>query len=134
MEYILQATPYYAKKGRPRQGQNADGWVYQVVITGIPTDWLAIQQHITTLGRFILATNVLDTASLSDEAMLLEYKEQSEIERGFRFIQNDTFGLDNLFLKNPGRIGALMAVMTLCLWLSPISLTKCVAHPSRSPT
>ena len=47
--------------------------------------------------------------------MLSDYKEQSEIERGFRFIKNDTFGLDEINLKKPERIGALMAVMTLCL-------------------
>ncbi len=47
--------------------------------------------------------------------MLIDYKDQSEIERGFRFIKNDTFGLDEVYLKQPESIGALMAEMTLCL-------------------
>ena len=68
-----------------------------------------------TLGRFVLATNVQDKGKISNESMLLEYKDQSEIERGFRFIKNDTFGLDEVYLKKPERIGALTAVMTLCL-------------------
>lgn len=63
----------------------------------------------------MLATNVLDKEIISNESMLVDYKDQSEIERGFRFIKNDTFGLDEVYLKNPERIGALMAVMTLCL-------------------
>lgn len=47
--------------------------------------------------------------------MLVDYKNQSEIERGFLYIKNDTFGLDQIYLKKPERIGALMAVMSLCL-------------------
>lgn len=30
-------------------------------------------------------------------------------------IKNDVFGLDEVYLKKPERIGALMAIMTLCL-------------------
>jgi transposase len=54
---------------------------------------------------------------MSNESMLLDYKDQSGVERGFRFIKNDTFGLDEVYLKKPERIGALMAVMTLCLFI-----------------
>ncbi len=37
------------------------------------------------------------------------------MERGFKFIKNNAFELDNVFLKSQRRIGALMMVMTLCL-------------------
>jgi transposase len=53
----------------------------------------------------VLASNVLDKTILTNEWMLLDYKEQSGVERGFSFIKNDTFGLDEVYLKKPERIG-----------------------------
>jgi transposase len=47
--------------------------------------------------------------------MLKEYKDQSGTERGFKFIKDDAFEIDSIFLKKPGRISALMMIMTLCL-------------------
>lgn len=64
-------------------------------------------------GRFILATN--DKDRLSDEEMLSEYKKQSSTEAGFQFIKNNAFEVDSIYLKNPSRIQALMAIMCLCL-------------------
>lgn len=105
----------YSNKGRPNKNQEPESYCYQIKITGISSNLIAITSHRETLGRFVLATNVFDENVLTTESMLIEYKEQSEIERGFRFIKNDTFGLDEIYLKKPERIGALMAVMTLCL-------------------
>ena len=42
---------------------------------------------------------------------------QSGTESGFKFIKDDTFQVDSVFLKTPERINALMAVMTLCLMI-----------------
>ena len=42
---------------------------------------------------------------------------QSGTECGFKFIKDDTFQVDSVFLKTPERINALMAVMTLCLMI-----------------
>lgn len=105
----------YTSKGRPQKNQEPDRFIYQVEITGIASDLVEITKRRKALGRFILATNVVDKEQMSNESMLRDYKEQSQIERGFRFIKNDTFGLDEVYLKKPERIGALMAVMTLCL-------------------
>lgn len=63
----------------------------------------------------MLATNQLDTKALPDEKMLPEYKAQSGCETGFKFIKDDAFEVDSIFLKKPERISALMVVMTLCL-------------------
>jgi transposase len=63
----------------------------------------------------ILATNDLATEAFSDENMLLEYKEQQSVEGGFRFLKDQWFMVDSIFLKLPRRIEALMFVMTLCL-------------------
>jgi transposase len=66
-------------------------------------------------GRFILATNELDHSVLSNENLLGEYKSQSQVERGFRFIKDPWFMVDSIFLKKNERIEALMVIMTLCL-------------------
>ena len=65
--------------------------------------------------RFILATNQLDKELLSDKDILPTYKEQSGTESGFKFIKDDAFEVDSIFLKKPGRISALLMIMTLCL-------------------
>ena len=115
IDYDIIKLPRYDGKGRPQKNQEPNNFIYQVKITGISSNLMEIVKKRETLGRFVLATNVQDKGKISNESMLLEYKDQSEIERGFRFIKNDTFGLDEVYLKKPERIGALMAVMTLCL-------------------
>ncbi|MDV7392730.1 IS1634 family transposase, partial [Arthrospira platensis SPKY1] len=68
------------------------------------------------LGRFLLATNELDTERLPDEKILDNYKEQATtVERGFRFLKDPLFFADSLFLKSPARIMAMIMVMGLCL-------------------
>ena len=47
--------------------------------------------------------------------MLSTYKEQQDVERGFRFIKDNSFHLNEVYLKKPSRIDALMMVMVLCL-------------------
>jgi transposase len=64
---------------------------------------------------FILATNELDEAQLPPEEVLLGYKGQARVERGFRFLKDPLFLASSLFLKNEKRIMALLMVMTLCL-------------------
>lgn len=66
-------------------------------------------------GKFILATNQLDAQALPDLEILREYKEQSKVERGFRFIKDQQFMISSVFLKNAERISALMMIMTLTL-------------------
>ena len=72
-------------------------------------------------GRFVLATNQLDENILPNETVLSEYKAQSGTERGFKFIKDDRFQVDSVFLKTPERIDALMMVMTLCLMVYGVS-------------
>lgn len=74
-----------------------------------------IAETLNRKGRFILATNELDTSILSNENLLREYKKQSQVERGFRFIKDPWFMVDSVFLKKNERIEALMVIMTLCL-------------------
>jgi len=99
VNYQILQKGQFKGKGRPKKNQTPDQFEYQISITGIASDYEKIKRERETLGRFVLATNVLNQESLSTESMLLDYKDQGEIERGFRFIKNDTFGLDDVYLK-----------------------------------
>lgn len=85
-----QAAPIkkYAKPGRPTKDAVAQivGWQ----LTGhLVTNNQAIEDERKWLGRFIIATDILDETQLSDQSLLSCYKEQSSsVERGFR-LQRD---------------------------------------------
>ncbi len=115
IEYEVLRLGHYSKKGHPSKDEEPDKFSYQINVTNFSSDLSKIKKEQKILGRFILATNVLSHEKMSHENMLSEYKEQSGVEQGFRFIKNDTFGLDEVYLKKPERVGALMAIMTLCL-------------------
>jgi transposase len=58
----------------------------------------AIVEAKRSLGRFIIATNDLDTS----EAMLENYKDRGvSMERRFRFLKDPLFFAHSLFLKKP---------------------------------
>lgn len=118
----IQVVPIqkHAKRGRPSKGDApvTQGYQIQSVLT---QDEHKIEKIQREKGRFILATNQLDRTALPDEAILSEYKEQSKTESGFRFIKDDTFEVDSVFLKKPERIAALMMIMTLCLMVYAVA-------------
>jgi len=64
---------------------------------------------------FIVATNELDEEELPAEELLRGYKDQSRVERGFRFLRDPRFMASSFFLESERRIMALLMVMTLCL-------------------
>jgi transposase len=64
---------------------------------------------------FIIATDELSVQALPDTEVIVQYKNQQKVERGFRFLKDPLFLADSLFLKSPKRIMALMMVMTICL-------------------
>jgi transposase len=110
----VQALERYPDKGRPRPGAQKVVVGYRLVGKA-RRDEAAIAGALTTKGRFILATNDLDTLSYPDAQLLADYKDQQGVERGFRFLKDPWFMVDSIFLKSPKRIEALMMVMTLCL-------------------
>jgi transposase len=74
-----------------------------------------INTEMLSAGRFIIATNVLDSQELSNDSMLSEYKAQQSCERGFGFLKDPLFFADSIFLKSPERIESLGMIMGLCL-------------------
>ena len=101
-------------KGRPNKDQTPIGQAYKITST--------IEQNIKEIeiikshkGKFIIATNQLDVTVLPDNMLLSTYKEQSGTEKGFKFIKDNSFEIDSVFLKKPERIDALLMIMVLCL-------------------
>ena len=113
----------HVKRGRPKADDLPQVVGYRIQGTLIE-DNERIDLAKCCKGRFILASNELDTTILPDSAFLPEYKEQIKTEQGFRFIKNDTFEVDSIFLHKPSRIEALMMVMTLCLMIYSIAQHK----------
>lgn len=116
IESILQ----HKSKGRPSKDAQLSIVGYKIA-GNFSRDEEKINALRNTKGRFLLATNQLDREILPDEDMLSEYKGQSKTESGFKFIRNDAFEVSSIFLKKPGRIAALMMVMTLCLMIYGIT-------------
>jgi transposase len=108
------AQPHYDKAGRPRQDEQPTRITYSVQATLVPNSE-AIEVEMTRVGRFILATNVLDATELSADDALREYKDQQSNERGFRFLKDPLFFTSSVFVKSPKRVEALAMVMGLCL-------------------
>lgn len=117
--HIVTATYHPLKKypqpGRPPKGAKRQVVGWQVKAT-CQVDTEQLNEAQKWLGRFLLATNELDTERLPDEKMLDSYKAQgTTVERGFRFLKDPLFFADSLFLKSPARIMAMIMIMGLCL-------------------
>ena len=107
--------PHYPNPGRPNKEQLPARTGFQVVgrVVAQPQ---AIEQAKNSKGKFVLATNELDAASLDDATILSAYKGQNvSVERGFRFLKDPLFFASSLFLEKPQRIMALLMVMGLSL-------------------
>lgn len=103
-------------RGKPKNGAEKVVVGYKME-TSFRRNQEAINNILNKKGRFILATNELDSEGYEDEQILEEYKEQQSVEGGFRFLKDPWFMVDSIFLKLPRRIEALMMIMTLCLMI-----------------
>lgn len=112
--YEIEEVKKHAKKGRPKKGETPSSVGFKANLSS-EKDEEKIDCARRKKGRFILATNQLDSDLLPDNEILVKYKEQSSTESGFEFIKNNAFEVDSIFLKKPSRIAALMAIMCLCL-------------------
>ena len=110
----------YKGKGRPKSDELPERIGYQVEYT-LSLNEEKVAAIRAKKGRFVFATNQLNENILSDAMVLSEYKAQSGVECSFKFIKDDTFQVDSVFLKTPERIEALMMVMTLCLMVYGVS-------------
>ena len=120
IKHTIELLEKFDKKGRPKLGDAKKIVGYQIVGT-YENNQEKIDEKLHAKGRFILATNDLNTTDYPDSLILEEYKQQQKVENGFRFLKDPWFMVDSIFLKSPKRIEALMMVMTLCLFIYQIS-------------
>jgi transposase len=81
----------------------------------VALDAAALERVAARQACFLVATNVLDPQILSDQALILTYKEQHSVERSIAFLKDPLFLASSVFVKKPERILALSLVMALCL-------------------
>ena len=111
-------VPVAAKRppGRPKRANPSEpatiGYQWQATLERTAEYEAQCQQR---HRRFILATNVLDAQAYPAERLLREYKEQQQVERGFRFLKDPLFFTSSVFVKKPQRVEALALVMALTL-------------------
>ena len=110
------------RRGRPRKDEPTQ-IVYRIKAE-FAEDKSVIEKEMLKKGKFIVATNELDSEKLSDEEVLKAYKEQQYAERGFRFLKDPMFFAHSMFLKNEGRIVAMVMIMGLALMVYSIAERK----------
>jgi transposase len=114
----------YTRRGRPtaKDQKETVGYNLQGQVT---VDEAKLTEAQRSLGRFIIATNEMDSARLPAQAMLENYKDQGvSVERGFRFLKDPLFFAHSLFLKKPERLMALLMIMGLALLIYSLAERK----------
>ena len=107
------------KRGRPKKDEKLI--VRYVVDAKAVRNEEITQNEKEYQGRFIIASNDL---SLNAEKMLEHYKNQSQVEKGFRFIKDKSFRVSEVYLKKPQRIEALSMIMVLTLMIYSVAEWK----------
>jgi transposase len=101
--------------GRPRKGERPLAVGYRPLVR-VELDQGKLEEAGRGLGRFLLATNVLDTLRLPAAEVLRRYKGQARtVERGFRFLKDPLFFASSTFLKRAERVMSLGMVMAVAL-------------------
>jgi transposase len=114
VESVLVMQPKHRRPGRPRKDAPPDHVEWQILTT-LSVDEAAVARQARRKAAFLVATNVLDSAQLSNYELIQTYKEQHSVERGFAFLKDPLFLASSVFVKKPERIVALSLVMVLCL-------------------
>lgn len=114
VESVLVMQPKHRRPGRPRKDAPPDQVEWQILTTR-SVDEAAVAREARRKAAFVIATNVLDPAQLSDYELIRTYKDQQSVERGFSFLKDPLFLASSVFVKKPQRIVALSLVMVLCL-------------------
>jgi len=78
----LVSSQHHVGRGRPRkEAVPASQWHIQATVT---VKQPQVEQEARCKACFIVATNVMDAAILSDQELVTTYTEQGSVERGFR--------------------------------------------------
>jgi transposase len=86
----LVAHPHHARKGRPQKDASPTTTQWQIVAT-VKVNQKQVEEETARKACWIIGTNVLEMAVLSDQQLVTMYKEQGGVERGFRFLKDPLF-------------------------------------------
>lgn len=103
-----------ARKGRPRKDEPAPGthMEYRLAIELVAPSEQVIQEWREREETFVLLTDIRDDKRVSDEQVLRLYKDQIEVENGFKHLKSP-YHVGPVFLHNPTRVKAFAYVMLL---------------------
>jgi len=120
-EIELDAQSKHTGPGRPKANaqKQVDSW--RVSKLELELDENKIQFLDTQGACYIVATNAKEMPA---EEVVRTYSEQSQVERGFRFLKDPQFFTSSMFLKKPERIQGLLVVMTLALLVYALAERK----------
>jgi transposase len=108
--------------GRPPKHQGTETFHFEAAIYEM--DKKRVRQEELEDACFVIASNATES-SKSGESILHAYlKDQQGVERGFRFLKSPSYFCDAFFLKNPGRVVALLCIMSLGLLLHSLLQRK----------
>ena len=111
------------KRGRPQKGESPIEQRFRIHAQA-KTNRQTLKEALKPIGKFILATNELDSEALPSEEILSHYKDQNQVEKGFRFLKSPLCMAESVFLKKPKRIVALAMVMCLALMVYAMAERK----------
>ena len=112
------AIKRYKKRGRPTQ-KSLQEFEWQIKVQ-ISLDQAYVDKLLDHRSCFILSTNIA-SKELSGEEVLIAYKGQDKVEKGFAFLKSPDFFAASLFLKKPSRIDGLLMIMVLSLLVYSIA-------------
>jgi transposase len=110
----LKSQPVFEGRGRPARGAEPSGLRWSVT----PKVSLNESQLLTYAQRkacFVIASNVVNEAEVSNDELIALYLEQGSVERGFRFLKDPLFLASSVFVKKTERLVAWSLIMVLAL-------------------
>ncbi|WP_274435607.1 IS1634 family transposase [Alicyclobacillus sp. ALC3] len=103
-----------AHKGRPRKDEPAPGMhmEYRLAVDLVAPDEQVLREWREREETFVLLTDIRDDKRVSDEQVLRLYKDQIEVENGFKHLKSP-YHVGPVFLHNQTRVKAFAYVMLL---------------------
>jgi transposase len=115
---VITEHKIHNKRGRP--SVNTEYELGYQINASIGEDKAAFNNTLDQRSCFVLATNI-PKDELSAGQVLLDYKAQNHVEKGFAFLKSPEFFTSSFFIKKPSRIEALLVIMTLSLLVYTIA-------------
>lgn len=117
-EIVEKESVKYNKRGKPSKDSIGISVIsYHVSINIEDYDEDAFNKLLMIESSFVLITSILDNSKYSNERILKEYKNESSIERAFRFLKSPVY-LSPIFLKKKERIEVLGYVFIIALMIA----------------